>query len=312
MMMADLTLQNTRHGSTVSLSKIAWGNLLRRNSMFCSGLSRVCAAVVSVAALSFLAPRSERSLANEPNLTEAQKIDFMQHAKVVDSKRSKKGMSNAWDLTLSDGTLTHRASFQPVHEAKPVAQFADGRTEINFKDFWEYNIAGYRIAKLLGLDDMVPVYTERKWNGMAGSISWWVPDVQFDEADRRKQDVQVPSALLEEWNKQMYKVRLMRELFCDTDTNLTNLLVTKDWRIWRIDFSRAFRLSHDLQDPKDLVQCDRQAFTKLRELRYDQMLDATKPYLAKDDVKALIARRDKIVAYIEKLIAQRGEGAVLY
>ena len=250
--------------------------------------------------------------ADEPNFTEQQKIDFMQHAKVINSKHAKKGTSNAWDLTLSDGTVTHLASFQPIHETKPFMQFADGRTEINFKDFWEYNIAAYRIAKLLGLDDMVPVYTERKWSGMVGSISWYVADEQFDEADRHKQNIPVPAALVGGYNKQMYKVRLMTQLFYDTDPNLTNVLVTKEWKIWRIDFSRAFRTYDKLADPKDLVQIDRQLLAKLRALTTEQVADATKPYLNKSEVKALMARRDKIVALFDKMIAEKGENQVLY
>ncbi|HEV2713642.1 MAG TPA: hypothetical protein VGU64_00160, partial [Terriglobales bacterium] len=172
------------------------------------------------------------------------------------------------------------------------------------------NIAGYRIAKLLGIDDLVPVYTERNWNGTKGAISWRVSNVQFDEADRHKQNIQPPD--LEAWARQMYRLRALTQLYYDMDDNLTNVLVTKDWKIWRIDFSRAFRLQHDLKDPKDLVQCDRQLLTKLRQLSYEQVLDATRPYLSKDEVKALIARRDKMVAYFDKLIAQKGESQVLY
>jgi len=67
-----------------------------------------------------------------------------------------------------------------------------------------------------------------------------------------------------------------------------------------------------LKDPKDLVQCDRQVLVRLRQLSYDQVLEATKPYLNKDEVKALIARRDKIVANFDKLVVQKGESEVLY
>jgi hypothetical protein len=246
----------------------------------------------------------------DESLTEERKIDFMQHAKVIASKPEKKGKSNASHLTLSDGKVTHDASFQPIDERKVQGPGPHGGTELNFRDYWGYDIAGYRIAKLLGMDDMVPVYTERSWNGTKGAISWRVPDVQFDEADRHEQHIQPPDP--DAWNKQMYRVRVLTQLFYDMDPNLTNVLVTKDWKIWRIDFSRAFRLQHDLKDPKDLVQCDRQVLTKLRQLSYDQVYDATKPYLKKDEVKALIARRDKIVAYFEKLIAQKGESQVLY
>jgi hypothetical protein len=248
--------------------------------------------------------------ADEPTFTEEQKIDFMQHAKVIASKPEKKGKSNALHLTLSDGKVTYDASLQPIDERKIQGPGPRGGTELNFRDYWGYNIAGYRNAKLLGMNDMVPVYTERRWNGTTGAISWRVPDVQFDDADRYNQKIQPPDP--DAWAKQMYKLRVLTELFYDMDPNLTNVLITKDWKIWRIDFSRGFRLQHDLKDPKDLVQCDRQVLTKLRQLSYDQVFDATKPYLTKNEVKALIVRRDKMVTHFDKLAAQKGENAVLY
>jgi hypothetical protein len=250
--------------------------------------------------------------ADEPNFTEEQKIDFLQHAKVINSQPEKKGKSNASHLTLSDGTNTHGASFEPVNEKKSQGPGPGGGIELNFRDYWGYDIAGYRIARLLGMEDMVPVYAERKWNGTTGAISWRISDIQFDEADRHIRKIDVPVSVLDAWNKQMYKVRLLTQLFYDMDDNLTNVLVTKDWKIWRIDFTRAFRLQHDLKNSKDLVQCDRDVLAKLRQLSYDQVFDATKPYLTKDEVKALIARRDKMVVYFDKLVAQKGESEVLY
>ena len=159
---------------------------------------------------------------------------------------------------------------------------------------------------------MVPVYTERKWKGMTGAISWRISNIQFDEADRYTRKIPVPTHLLDSWNKQMYKVRVLDQLLYDADANLTNVLITNEWKIWRIYFTRSFRLQHDLKDPKDLVQCDRQVLVRLRQLSYDQVLEATKPYLNKDEVKALIARRDKIVANFDKLVVQKGESEVLY
>jgi hypothetical protein len=265
---------------------------------------------IPAAALASLALVRALARADEPNFTEEQKIDFLQHAKVTASKPEKKGKSNALHLTLSDGQVTHDASFQPIDEKKMEGPAPGGGIELNFRDWWGYDIAGYRIAKLLGLDDMVPVYTERRWNGERGAISWRVDNVQFDEADRYRQNIHPLD--VDAFNKQMYKVRVLTQLFYDMDPNLTNVLIDKDWKIWRIDFTRAFRLQHDLKDPKDLVQCDRQVLAKLRELSYDQMFEATQPYLTKSEVKALIARRDKMVAYFDQLVAQKGEGQVLY
>ena len=105
------------------------------------------------------------SPSTEPKLTEEQERDFLLHAKVIKSKQSSKGVTSPWRLTLSDGTLTHDAVFQPVDERKNSMSFGNGRTELNFKDSYHFNIAGYELAKLLGMDDMVPMYVERKWNG---------------------------------------------------------------------------------------------------------------------------------------------------
>jgi hypothetical protein len=90
------------------------------------------------------------------------------------------------------------------------------------------------------------------------------------------------------------------------------VLIGEDWKIWRVDFTRAFRLSKELRDPKDLVRCDRQLFEKLKALDGNQVAEQTKHYLSKDEVKAVIARRDKIVQQFQKLISEKGEKEVLY
>src|SRR6266446_4558502 len=246
--------------------------------------------------------------ADEPALTKEQIKQFLLTAKVVNSRESKKGITNTLRLTLTDGTVTHDASFQSIDEHKATMQLASG-TELGFVDSYKYNIAAYRLAELLGLDDMVPVYVERKWNGNPGSLSWWLP-VKMDEVERHKQKLTAPDA--DAWNNQMYKVRVLDQLVYDNDPNLTNVLIGEDWKIGRIDFTRAFRLSKDLRDPKDLVRCDRQLFEKLKTLDGNELADKTKHYLTKDEVKAVMARRDKIVAQFQKLISEKGEKEVLY
>jgi hypothetical protein len=230
----------------------------------------------------------------EPTLTKEQIKQFLLTAKVVKSEQAKKGITNTLRLTLSDGTVTHDASFQTIDEHKPSMQLASG-TELNFVDSYKYNIAAYQLAELLGLDDMVPVYVERKWKGDTGSLSWWLP-VKMDEVERHKQGLTPPDP--DAWNHQMYRVRVLDQLVYDNDPNLTNVLIGENWKIWRIDFTRAFRLSKDLRDPKDVDHCDRQLFEKLKALDGNELQEKTKHYLNKDEVKALMARRDKILAWI--------------
>jgi hypothetical protein len=245
---------------------------------------------------------------DDPALTKEQMTQFLLTAKVVKSEHTKKGITEPWRLTLSDGTVTHDASFQTIDEHKPSMQLASG-TELNFVDSYKYNIAAYRLAELLGLDDLVPVYVERKWHGDTGSLSWWLP-VKMDEVERHKQGLTPPDP--DAWNKQMYKVRVIDQLVYDNDPNLTNVLIGEDWKIWRVDFSRAFRLSKDLRDPKDIVRCDRQLFEKLKALDANELAAKTKGYLSKDEVKAVMARRDKIVAQLQKMISEKGENEVIY
>jgi len=74
--------------------------------------------------------------ADEPTFTEEQKIDFLQHAKVIATKPEKKGKSNALHLTLSDGKVTHDASFQPIDERKVHGPGPRSTLVSGFYSFW--------------------------------------------------------------------------------------------------------------------------------------------------------------------------------
>jgi len=67
-----------------------------------------------------------------------------------------------------------------------------------------------------------------------------------------------------------------------------------------------------LQNPDDLSHCDRQLFEKLKALDANEVTLKTKRHLTKEEVKALMARRDEIVEHFQQLIAARGEKEVLY
>ena len=254
-----------------------------------------------------LCPRMA-SASDEPTLTKEQIRQFLLTAKVIRSRPVNKGITNTLRLTLTDGTITHDAHFQSIDEHAARKETAKG-IEIGFVDSYKYNIAAYALAEMLGVDDMVPVYVERKWQGTPGSFGWWLP-VRMDEAERVKKKIAAPD--LDAWNNQMHRIRVFDQLVYDTDPNLTNVLIGEDWKPLRIDFSRAFRTSKDLRSPGDLVRCDRQLLEKLKTLDGNQLAEKTKPYLTKDEVKAVMARRDKIVARFQQLIAEKGENEVLY
>lgn len=248
--------------------------------------------------------------ADEPKLSKDQIRQFLLTAEVVAStQRGIKGITHTWRLTLSDGTVTHDASFQPVDEHKTETKFSNSRSELMFVDSYKYNLAAYALAGLLGVDDMLPVYVARSWRGDRGSLSWWLP-VQMDEEDRLKRKIEPPDP--DAFDNQRYKIWVFDELIYDTDSNLTNLLIGNDWKIYRIDFSRAFRRDKNLRNQKNLVRCDRKLLEKLKALDGNELQEKTKGYLNREELQGVMARRDKIVAYFQKLIAEKGEHEVLY
>ena len=256
------------------------------------------------AALASLAAAGLLVATEEPNLTEEQKRRFLLTAKVIRSRRIGRGITSPWRLTLSNGTLTHDAAFQSIDERKPT-----GHTELNFRDSYHFNIAAYELARLLGLSDMMPVTVEHKWGLKIGSLSWWI-NFRWHERDRFRLKLRPPDP--EAWNRQIHKVRVFSQLVYDTDRNLGNLLITEDWKLWMIDFTRAFRWHNELKNPSELVKCDRQLLEKLRQLSGAEVREKTRPHLNKTEVQALMQRRDKIVAHFDNLIAQKGEDQVLY
>jgi hypothetical protein len=233
--------------------------------------------------------------------------EFLRLGNIGAQKDIPKGVTLPKRATLEYKGMQHDAAIQTIDIWK--SSFTTPLTvELNFRDSWKYNVASYELSKILEIN-MVPPYVERPVAGHAASLSWWVDDAMM-ELDRKHRKLDAPDT--EAWNKQMYAVRVWHELIYDTDPNLTNLLVTKDWQLWIIDFTRAFRLFKDLRDPKNLVQCDRKLLAKLRTLDASILREKLSPWLTKSEINGLVARAGKIVSFFDKEAAAKGEGAVLY
>lgn len=236
-------------------------------------------------------------------------LQFLRTAEIIKSEEIGKGLTQAWRLTLTNGQLTHDASFQAVDIRTQEAGFVGGGRELNFADSFHFNIAAYELACLLGIDDMVPVTVEREWQGKKGSLSWWL-DVKMDEDERIGSEIMPPDT--RSWNAQMHKVRVFSQLIYDTDRHLQNILISEDWRIWMIDFTRAFRTIRKLQDENELLKCERTLLERLRKLDRKDVARAVDDHLTKWEIDALMARRKLIVSHFDKRIGKEGESKVLY
>ncbi len=233
---------------------------------------------------------------------------FLRTAKIVQHKELGEGITNSRRATLSDGTLTHDAHVQTIAEFKPQYNTPTG-TELNFQDNWKFNVAGYLLDRIMELG-MVPMSVERKFGGTSASLTWWVDDVLMTEKQRYQQNTQPPDT--DKWSRQMNVVRVFDELIYNTDRNLGNLVITKDWDLWMIDHTRAFRNAKTLRNPKNLVKCDKYMLERLKALNKEELNRTMKGYLNGMQVDGMLARRDLIVQHFEKEAAARGEAAVFY
>jgi len=243
-----------------------------------------------------IAAQAPAAASSTAQISLEQQEAFLKSAKIVRTHAASKGVTGTTRATLSDGTIVHDASIQLIDENQ--REFRSNRgTELNFVDSWRYNVAAYRLARLLDMD-MVPPSVERPYNGKPGAWTWWVDDVLMDEAARLKDKTTAPD--IARWNEQMWMVRLFDQLIYNVDRNLGNLLIDKQWKIWMIDHSRAFRLYDKMKTPDNLSRCERHTFEKLKELDAGTLKTTMGDYLTGPEQKALLARRTEIVAFIEK------------
>ena len=271
--------------------------------------------ILAVALMTATAPALYSQQAPAPikvtaaDLTPEQMEQFLLTAKVIDKKRAKKGVTDTIQATFSDGRIVHDAQIQTVDIYMPV--FNGGRaSEVNFRDTYRYNIGGYRLAKMLGMTN-VPMSVKRRIDGKDAAITWWLDDYMFDESDRLKQKPsQGPDP--ERTSKQIHNRLLFDELIQNKDRNQGNLLWTKDWTLWLIDHTRAFRLGKTLVKPEQLMRADRRLLDAIRGLTLEAMTKEMGDVMLKEELEAVLVRRDLLVKHFEDRISRAGEAAVLF
>ena len=267
-----------------------------------TSLSVVVAVGVAFAAFSVPTLSARQALvvtqpaASTPQLSLEQKEEFLTKAKVIRTRGAGKGVTNTLRATLSDGTLTHDASIQTVDEH--ITEFKSNRgIELNFRDSWRYNVAAYRLDRLLDIG-MTPPSVQRTHQNKDASFTWWVEDVLMDEGQRLKTKTAAPDS--DAWNQQMWVVRLFDQLIYNVDRNLGNLIIDKNWTVWMIDHSRAFRLSEKVKTPENITKCDRVLLERLKALDPAALKTVMGEYLTGPEIRGLLARRAELVQLIEK------------
>ncbi len=236
---------------------------------------------------------------------------FLRTAEVLSVRPLKsKAVTRPMKVELSDGTRSFSALFKTIDEYEPVKRFDNGEVELQFTDSFEYEIAAYELDTMLGLG-IVPPAVRRRINQDVGSLSLWVEGA-MTEWERMKVKKEHPPDLTT-WNQRMYTIRLFLQLIADSDyTNINNLLVTPDWKIYKIDSSRAFRNNFELRREGSLERFSRRVLSSLRALDRTALEERLGPWLTKKQIEALWVRRGLILDLADRRVAEQGEAAVLF
>ncbi len=252
-------------------------------------------------------PAADRGLPVEGQVAE----EYLRTSKIVSIRNFEtKAVTRPKKVELNDGDRGCFAVFKTINEYVPKKQFADGVTELQFSDSYKYEIAAYELDKLLELG-IVPPAVERRIDGEVGSLSLWV-EGSITEWERLKvRDIHPTDTMA--WNNQMYTIRLFLQLIYDTDyQNASNLLVTPDWKIYKIDSSRAFRTHKKLRNEESLGRFSRPVLESLRALTKEQLKAHLGKWLSKPQIQSLCLRRGLILDLAGRRIAELGEDTVLF
>ena len=246
-------------------------------------------------------------LAAERSEQDRQREEFLLTARVVRTETLKVGVTAPLRATLTHEGLTHDAQIQRI-DANLKNFETRGRTYANFLDCYRFNIAAYRLDRLIGLD-MVPVSVERRHDRRRAAFTWWVDDVIMSDADRFEKEI--PPLDPARWRDQKHQASIFNQLIANADPNLGNFLIDDAWRLWLIDFTRAFRRQRELLEPRVVQKIDRRVYDGLQALTFEELRRETAPHLTKDEARAVMARRSVILELLAARIADRGEAAVI-
>ena len=200
--------------------------------------------------------------------------------------------------------------FKDVDESHPKIRAANGRMLLNLKDSYKHEIAAYELDKLLGLG-IVPPTIERKIGREWGSLQMWITGAMTEW--ERKQSTKTPPPNISDWNNQLSTLKLFLQLTWDTDyNNISNIMADENWKIWKIDSSRAFRVTAGLRREDALTRFSRSFLSSLEDLDRSAVEEVMSPWLNARQIEALWQRRTRILELADERAAEFGEASVLY
>ena len=264
-------------------------------------------------AIVFLLPYQSIAQFTPEELAEREKWEeFLKTAEIIDHRQmtGPEAVTNPYVLTLKKDNITRNALWK-----NPKGKFK------GYLEGWKYEIAAYRLDKYLGLN-MVSPTVEKVFKGKRGSCQLWV-ESKMSLKVKEKQKIAVPRGCVTSWNRALYLQRAFDSLIANADRHQGNILITEDWRFILIDHSRSFRCSKRFtkelifslagkDDSHGIMPLPKAFIEKIKTLNFELIRDIVGEYLTKDEINAILARKELILKEIDRLVKKFGEDEILY
>ena len=237
-------------------------------------------------------------------ISHAEREAFLREAEIVDRKVIATGITLPQSLQLEYRGVRRRAAFKSLEVEIPNQLVTVGaERQQGLRDSWKFEVAAYELDKLLGFG-LVPVTVVRKIDDREGALIDWVDGV-LPEFDTPPSEFQ-----LSQWEIEVAKVWLFDYLAYNIDRTPDNLLVAEGFKVHLIDHSRAFQ--GFLVPMRPLSRFPRGVVDKLRRLEEDDFRKALGDYLTRDEMRALLERRKRVLERVDELLGTRPESQVFF
>ena len=219
--------------------------------------------------------------------------DYLRTAECVSTDTAPSGLPGSLRCTLRPGGPVARMYWRPT---------PPGLT----RGFWmsyKAEVATYELDKILNLD-MVPPTVEREFNGNRGSMVLWVEKLvawKFPDPP--------PDSIKVDWDKQLARMTMFDNLIGNQVRNTGNMVRDAKWNLILLDHVATFRSGTEL--PSRMTRVDAALWTRVQALTRSQLDSRLGPWLDNDEITGILARREKMKAAIDALIADKGAAAVM-
>ena len=219
--------------------------------------------------------------------------EFLATAAVADDEELGTGVTVPHRLTLEKDGDRVRAIFK-YHEGYITSVSGTSpMVALNQSDSYQYDIATYRLDRILGMD-LVPVAVTRTVSGKTGAIQLWIED-SIDEAERAEKGIQPDDK--EEFDRQWMLMQILDVLIYNIDRHAGNVLITEDGKLHAIDHTRAFRTNGGRPEHLRKVKLtpSGELLEKLEALDNASLKQELSGLIHPMQIKALLKRRSQIV-----------------